>query len=260
MEFSITTDAYDEGEPIGPRFCDFSEAGFSFIHWCDHWVSPKRYSEDETEDVLRLAERAGMVVQDIHSVCGVGDDADFPDDLWLALNINRLQFISTLGGDCIVLHLPKGGKTGKMVEDVLASKRLLDMLRPHADRYGVRAAIENLGDSDYALFDELLESYPADYIGFCFDSGHANIARQSDMVNRYANRLIALHLHDNDGTADQHNLPGNGTIDWPPIIRSIKSCGYRKPVNLEVHKPSDAEPRQWCKYAYETVKSLWHAV
>ena len=31
-------------------------------------------------------------------------------------------------------------------------------------------------------------------------------------------KLIALHLHDNDGISDQHLLPFDGTVNWKNIM------------------------------------------
>ena len=50
-------------------------------------------------------------------------------------------------------------------------------------------------------------------VGLCWDSGHGNMHRGVDALawlESMAHRLIAIHLHDNDGTNDLHNLPGSG--------------------------------------------------
>jgi sugar phosphate isomerase/epimerase len=44
-----------------------------------------------------------------------------------------------------------------------------------------------------------------------------------DHFKNYGDKLIALHLHDNDGTADQHTLNQAGTIDWSWVAKQLKN-------------------------------------
>jgi sugar phosphate isomerase/epimerase len=49
-------------------------------------------------------------------------------------------------------------------------------------------------------------------------------------------RLALTHLHDNDGSEDQHRPagrhgpnggePGGGVIDWPALIAALRDVGY----------------------------------
>lgn len=255
--FSMTTDCYDINLPIGDRFTHFATAGFRAVHWCEHWVDSHVYSVEETEEVKRLAEEAGLYVQDVHAVCSAGEGVEFTDDLWFDLNCNRVEFIATLGGDGVVLHLSKEAEQ-PMAEALAVARRRIDLLRPLADRHEVRVSLENLTDSTpRGFFDALFDCYPGDVLGFCFDSGHANMSKDDDMVERYADRLIALHLHDNDGSGDQHLVPGHGTVNWPYIVATLKHIGYNRPINLEVGKPAEADKQSFCYEAFGAIRTLW---
>ena len=56
-----------------------------------------------------------------------------------------------------------------------------------------------------------------------------------DWLERLKDRLISIHLHDNDGTADQHNLPfwPGGTVDWDRLTKILATSGYTKWVSME---------------------------
>ena len=80
-------------------------------------------------------------------------------------------------------------------------------------------------------FDDSIESvlaqYAPDYLGLCYDSGHANIViDRLHRLERLKDPLIALHLNDNDGSADQHMLPfqevliGRTWLKLSPIRRT----------------------------------------
>jgi sugar phosphate isomerase/epimerase len=39
-------------------------------------------------------------------------------------------------------------------------------------------------------------------------------------------RLLTLHISDNDGIDERHWLPGQGIINWPGFIRALESSNY----------------------------------
>jgi len=47
-------------------------------------------------------------------------------------------------------------------------------------------------------------------------------------------RIRHLHLHDNDGSSDQHYATGEGTIDWPLLLAALRGQGLRLAATLEV--------------------------
>lgn len=70
---------------------------------------------------------------------------------------------------------------------------------------------------------------------------------------------MALHLHDNDGTADWHALPFSGNIDWENIKAKLKSADYRGSIALEVDNKNFEnikEPEQFLQFAVERAKKL----
>jgi sugar phosphate isomerase/epimerase len=111
-------------------------------------------------------------------------------------------------------------------------RRSLDALEPFARSRNVRIAIEN---GDFDLIRQALAAYQPDYLGLCYDSGHGNLgaANGLDHLESLKDRLISLHLHDNDGTADQHRLPFTGTVNWQRLAGIIAASSYRKCVSLE---------------------------
>ena len=76
-------------------------------------------------------------------------------------------------------------------------------------------------------------------LGMCYDSGHGNHIKSNgtgrEMLRRFGHRLMALHLHDNNGLGDQHLFPFDGTVDWPPLMREIAAHGYKGPTTLELN-------------------------
>ena len=95
----------------------------------------------------------------------------------------------------------------------------------------MRIALEN---GDFAAIESMLCQYEPQFLGLCYDSGHGNLRGGSlGNLERLKGRLISIHLHDNDGSSDQHRLPFTGSVDWGRLARIIAKSCYHKGISLE---------------------------
>lgn len=78
-----------------------------------------------------------------------------------------------------------------------------------------------------------------------------------DILERYLDRLIMTHLHDNHGKEDEHLLPGQGTIKWRPIILTLKKKPDLPFLNVELFWPGTIPKETWCCQAYRSISELW---
>jgi sugar phosphate isomerase/epimerase len=115
----------------------------------------------------------------------------------------------------------------KVVEQ---SKRSLAELAPVAADHSVELAIENLPvgiNGTCTTAEELIGVVTPSSVGVCFDVGHANTAGQVGAFMEHISLFRNVHLHNNDGTWDQHNAIDDGTADIASVIRSIERSNYR---------------------------------
>lgn len=113
-----------------------------------------------------------------------------------------------------------------------------------SQKSGVLIAFENLRRVDY--LDFIMENISDESKKFCFDCGHEFLYNEGKgVLEKYAPILTSLHLHDNNGTGDDHLLPFDGKINWAilceRIARARKISGFDFPVTLEVMK-ANSEP------------------
>ena len=104
------------------------------------------------------------------------------------------------------------------------TEKFLHSLAPMAKEMGITICIENLYSSlgghimegpccdvrkAVERIDRFNEQYGAEVLGFCFDTGHANLVSIDfeDFMTRLGKRLKVFHIHDNDGVGDLHQLP-----------------------------------------------------
>jgi sugar phosphate isomerase/epimerase len=79
-------------------------------------------------------------------------------------------------------------------------------------------------------------------LNYCFDIGHAHMARGvEDQFERMKDRIRSTHLHDNDGASDSHLFPGKGTIDWGKAMELLGSRKNQYPLLLELREPPALE-------------------
>ena len=43
-------------------------------------------------------------------------------------------------------------------------------------------------------------------------------------LERLAPYVVTAHIHDNNGFADEHKMPGAGTIDWKSTVSRLLAC------------------------------------
>jgi sugar phosphate isomerase/epimerase len=56
----------------------------------------------------------------------------------------------------------------------------------------------------------------------------------AEAVGTLGKRIAELHVHDNHGLKDQHLWPGDGTIDWPATLETLKSLHTPPAAVLEI--------------------------
>lgn len=121
-----------------------------------------------------------------------------------------------------------------------AARRSLDDLAAHAARRGLHLGLEsrrfgheipNLEEAETLLAD-----HDPDLIGFWYDCGHCQVtanlgfAPHQAWLDRLANRIVGVHVHDVVGVRD-HLIPGTGEIDFSRLAPYIPE---RAVVTLEL--------------------------
>ncbi|MCW8131332.1 MAG: sugar phosphate isomerase/epimerase [Planctomycetota bacterium] len=257
IPLSITTDFRDDGGPIEPKLELFARAGFTHVHWCEHWSRDVLYEDFYIEGVARLLAKHGLRFSDTHNAETAGASCSAEDEAarkrGVRLLENRVRFTAALGGDCVVVH-PVGrteneeqhrARWGNLEKSFHEVAKLCERSR-------VRIGLENLPPGAHDDFHAFMEKFPNELLGFTYDSGHANMSKQPELLERYGPRLAALHLHDNHGEKDEHAIPGYGTVDWPRIAKAVQAAGYAKPVNFELsQRDAQRDPADFVREAYE---------
>ena len=221
--------------------------------------SPRLYRELPKE-----VEKAGLDFVDAHSP--FKDDCDMccPEPsvrtFMLAHLKLMLQIVHDFGVKTCCIHIGNVFYKGYSFEQHReATCRTLDEILPLAEKLDLTICIENQQRVCCHVDDLLyyLGKYPSRHFGACFDAGHANIMEhgmnlpkcsgtasfdelgippqwEHDVLDRLLPHIVNCHLHDNDASADQHQLPGRGNIEWDKLIPKLLSAPRLACIQSEV--------------------------
>jgi len=187
---------------------------------------------------------AGVSVRTLHApVAGAADLASASQAVCegaVALHKLALQVASILGTRIVVVHPGhhcEAADLGAATERAIASLRAL---LPAAEELGITLAVENLPPGHVCPSPEslrdLVDEVSHPLVRVCYDTGHANLVSGGVAagVRVLGERIATFHCHDNDGSADQHRMPGDGTVDWREFALAVRESGYDEPLTLEV--------------------------
>jgi sugar phosphate isomerase/epimerase len=238
LQLSQTTIFKEQTGCPEPHLRQIAEAGFTHLHWSHHWYTDFLYSASEVAQIGRWLKDYGLQVLDVHASAGQEKrwDAAEPYRRLAGVELvrNRLEFAARLGAEAIVLHA-----YADMPLD--SQRRSLSELEPLARLLGVRIALENLTDGNLENLPRLFSEFSPEMLGFCYDAGHGNMfAYGMDFLEQWKERLAVIHIHDNDGTGDQHKLPFSGSVPWERFTHILAASAYTGPINLECTMGSHA--------------------
>lgn len=192
------------------------------------------------------------------------------DYLWNVVAPKSMKICAFFGCPYIVVHGFKLAKNlGSEEAEWQRTESFLRFLAPMAKKLGITICIENVyGNSGSHIvegpccdarkaaerIDRINGDYGAQVLGFCFDTGHANLVGLDfwDFIRILGCRLKVLHIHDNDGTADLHQIPftftrtreNTASTDWDGLIKGLREVGFDQVLSFETAPVLTAFPEE----------------
>lgn len=208
------------------------------------------------------AKAAGIAIHQMHMPYPLyvpGDKVGINDYLANTVSKKSMQLCGFLDCPNIVIHGFKLAHfLGSEEAEWKKTEEFLHTLAPMAGELGITMCVENLYNSvgtkivegpccvaekAAERIDRFNRQYGAEVLGFCFDTGHANLVGLDfeQFITTLGNRLKVLHIHDNDCVADLHQLPFTFTktrentpsTDWDGFIRALQAVEFRGALSFE---------------------------
>ena len=243
---------------------EFAANGVQNVVLSDLLVSAVMQKYSFAKVIQKYLDMTGTRFVDSHAPFGPEIDLNFPlaeERRTLILRHKlALNIASDFGVDTMTIHIGND----KFFPEVALDKQIdcvrsaLDELLGEAEKCGVTICIENIwariNTPDRLL--QLKSYFDTPYLGFCYDAGHANLMTNGkDYPEGYARKwwepfgetpdwndpilekmlphIVNCHLHDNDGSSDQHRLCGTGSVDWKKVVSLLKTAPNLKNIQCE---------------------------
>lgn len=261
-------EGFEMMKQAGFSCCDFSlnsylsNASFDFLKINDFFHQSIGELEIFFTPHKEAAEIAGIRVNQMHMpYLGYIPSATAEINNYLMHTVapKSMEICAFFGCPYIVVHGFKLARNlGSEAAEWEQTEKFLESLAPLAKELKITICIENIYTNIgnhiiegsccdvrkvVARIDQMNEKYGGEVLGFCFDTGHANLAGidMEDFITTLGNRLKVLHVHDNDGIGDLHQIPFTFTktgenissTDWDGFIRGLQNIQFDKVLSFE---------------------------
>jgi len=233
----------------------------------------------------KAAELAGITINQMHMPYPIympRADEELNTYLWNQVAPKSMELCHYFGCRYIVIHgLKLAYYLGSEALEWQETARFIDSIAPFAKEMGITICIENLYEGTgvhivegpccdvkkaVERIDGFNEKYHAEVLGFCFDTGHANLLGIDfeNFITTLGHRLKVLHIHDNDGIADLHQIPFTFTrtrenrpsTDWDGFIRGLRNIQFDKVLSFETAPVLTAFPERMKQEVLEFIANI----
>lgn len=237
----------------------------------DFFSKPLSELESYFSEHKSAAGKSGIQINQMHMPYPIyvpNGNRELNSYLWNEVAPKSMKICQFFGCPYIVIHGFKLARfLGSEALEWQETEKFIDSIAPMAKEAGITICIENLYDGigghliegpgcdarkAAERIDRINDKYGAEVLGFCFDTGHANLVGldMEDFITTLGSRLKVLHIHDNDGIGDLHQIPFTFTktrenkpsTDWEGFIRGLKAIKFSGVLSFETAPVLNAFP------------------
>lgn len=159
----------------------------------------------------------------------------------------NLELFGVLGITKAVVHA-NGGKDLSDGQRYACWVKNLEELSRFVEGSGITICLENLFSMPQVNRVEkllqLIEDAGGRNMAICLDTGHLHLTNklggenqsQGEFIRKAGPLLQALHIVDNDGLGDTHQMPYSARygVDWVDVMTALRDIDYQGLFNLEI--------------------------
>lgn len=259
MKLGIITSAFGkmDKQNIWGTIKTIADIGFDTV---DLFIDPDTYNTEERRKMKIFIKDASLEVASITTYV----------DIWNSNKEKRKE-----GIDKLTKRLDFGKEMNATNMEVVAgeeekgvsrsitwqnSVKSMQQIADHAKKTGLRIAVELEPFKSSLVYDihtmlEYLGAVNSEYCEANLDISHCHIMRITPQaVKRFKERVVHVHISDNDGTEHNDWPPGRGTADLKGYLSALSEIGYQGSVALELERCPD--PVAWVTEGYSYLAKL----
>lgn len=258
MKIGICLWEYKRRYPLKEAARLMKEDGYGAIDYSELCnVERPLYTEDESkakaflEEEARILGAEGIAVSQVHGPWRYPPKDDTPEGRaeWLDFMKRCVRMTTYLGAPYMVVHplMPFGADSPENPAEVWKiNTEHYAALCDYAKSFGITICLENMPFVHFPMsrvseIIDFVDSLGKDNFKVCLDTGHAHICgtELGEAVRMLGSRLATFHIHDNNGTNDQHLMPGLGNADFSGMSKALSEIGFAGVLSSEAHVGND---------------------
>ena len=224
---------------------------YDFTFFGSKMQNSRVFDDDYLEYVQglrKLSDSISIICNQAHApfASQIYGDCEYNEKMFPRL-VCSIECAAILGAKTIVIHPIH--HLSKELDEYSINKEFYEKLLPYAEKAGVIICTENMWQRDerrgYIIesvcstgerFKKLIDTINSPYLKGCLDFGHGELVGEpaAETAEILGDRMIAVHVHDNDCLSDQHTLPYLGRIDWERLYSSLRKIHYSGDFTFEV--------------------------
>ncbi|KAI1382037.1 xylose isomerase-like protein [Hypoxylon crocopeplum] len=243
----LSTHTWMRPEPLEVTLKRASSLGYKSIELAGE---PSQYAIDETQALLK---KYSLYCWGTVTTMYGSRDLAAADQAQREATVGYMKSVvdlaAALGGEiitvvpCTVGKLQPSASEREEWEWVVRGVR---EVASHAAKKGIRVAIEPLNRFETYLITntsqalQLVDEANMPNVGVAFDTFHLSI-EEPDMIaalRRCGDKVFDVHLGENNRLS-----PGDGSLDWPLIVQTLREIGYDGALAHEAMPPIDRTSR-----------------
>ena len=251
--FGVSTHLYHGSRLNRDHLLEIGAHGFQAVEVFATRTHIDYHSSAAVADLQQWLAEAGLELHSVHAPVGESFSAGRWTSLLTLASSDRdcraralaeaeqaLHIARRIPFKVLVAHLgvPRWTPTAAADNSREAARRSVEELHALAEPLGVRVAVEVIPNelsragSLVHFVERVIDT--AD-VGICLDVGHAHMDGDLvEAIETVSEHLIAVEVHDNQGRADDHLVPFDGSIDWPAALTAVQKVGYDGTLMLEI--------------------------
>lgn len=174
--------------------------------------------------------------------------------LWTEQSMRIIEIASKIGVRKLNFHANYSSLIveNAALKDLILKNHIKSLKELTSSKCDVQILLENTHESlkDFRYITGNIRN-----LFITIDVGHAFIHGGNAMIRRYLKlpNISHLHVHDNNGSLDDHLALGQGKIDFRLLITELKRIEFNGTMTLEVFTKN----RAFAKMSLNKIKKLW---
>lgn len=248
MYISVSS-GLDYKKPVFEILPKIAEAGFNSVELL---VTAGHWHTDRTDEITRmksLLDDLNLSLSSVHAPFYNLDPSSFLEserEKSVEAILSAARAAKQLGAPIVVAHF--GGEPNNGATENERSRQAARSIRQVLDRLpeGVTLAAEtllpHLAVGHPLNFLLLLKMFERSPLRVCFDTSHAVFTgKTSEYLRLISDKLVSVHVSDNNGKYDDHAIPMSGVVPWGEVMSVLKDREFPGPLVLELMGPSRGE-------------------